>query len=572
MALSRKQLGYGKGGAFGGGRASTTRRKQRSGRGTYKYVGTYKGSTRDAQNIESGRLGAVTKGAPPEVVRLKRQAAKQIGAFKQAQRVVSKFGKTVTGPLTEGQKIFINTVAKETGLSPRVIAAQVLAEQSGSAATQREAEGNHNWLNIGYFDSGPDPSITGDKGWSNPRTAGKLTAQFFKGKKFGASAGIKNIVNTRGQSDAAQINAIVNSGWASSGYGGTLQGTYSQVGVKNKNTKKLRQAKKTLLEQKKNLSRSGLDVAKVAGASRDSLKLKGPYDGSRAMVSQLLGQKVKGDKEAGHSPTGYHSVAGAYAQDIGSAGGNASEGEAGLGYNQQTLNKIVNNLRKKGAKVSDLELGDNWSGTVKGYDIELITKLHGSGYHIHLGAKWNGAPTSGGIVSGGSAGSTTGGATVVSAKAGVRNNRIISRDLSGEKLLAFVNSLNLSDTDNSIFDTNINPFALKQVSNQKTGKVSSVKVARKKGAALQIAKQGADKFGVIITSTTGGSHVPGSYHYSGRGVDVAGSAKQMRAFFNWASRYKPTELFYDPIGYYWKNGKKVKGSIGGHSDHVHIAL
>lgn len=31
------------------------------------------------------------------------------------------------------------------------------------------------------------------------------------------------------------------------------------------------------------------------------------------------------------------------------------------------------------------------------------------------------------------------------------------------------------------------------------------------------------------------------------------------------------ECFYDPLGYYFDSGKVVQGSIGGHSDHVHVA-
>jgi hypothetical protein len=33
-----------------------------------------------------------------------------------------------------------------------------------------------------------------------------------------------------------------------------------------------------------------------------------------------------------------------------------------------------------------------------------------------------------------------------------------------------------------------------------------------------------------------------------------------------------SEMFYDPLGYYWKKGKKVKGAIGGHSDHFHLGV
>lgn len=531
-------------------------------------------SVNKGKSLQEARVAVMTSRAAPPASSytsgFRRLRKKRLKKYRQAQRAVKKFAGTIDGPLTAGQRTFINTVAKETGLSPRVIAAQVLAEQSGDAATQREAEGNHNWLNIGYFDDGPDPGITGDAGWRSAKSAGKLTAAFFKGQKFGASQGIRNVLNTAGRSDAEQMSALVNSGWASSGYGGTLQGTYSQISTKPKNVKKYRQAKRNLKIQKKKLNKFGIQPK--TKASRDPFKLPGPHDGSQAMVSQLLGQKVKGDKEPGHSPTGYHSIAGAYAQDIGSAGGNAAEGEAGLGYNQQTLGKIVRNLRKKGAKVPDLKIGDNWSGTVKGYDIQLITEVHGSGPHIHLGAKWNGQATGSGVVSGGGA-VGGGGATVVSGTAGKRKNRIVSKDIGGGDLLGFINSLDLDKTDGrKVFDFDVDMLALKQL-DKKGGKgVSSVKAARKKGAALQIAKIGADKFGLTITSTTGGKHVPGSYHYSGRGVDLAGSAKQMKKFFKWASRYRPTELFYDPAGHYWKNGKKVRGAIGGHSDHVHIAM
>lgn len=89
--------------------------------------------------------------------------------------------------------------------------------------------------------------------------------------------------------------------------------------------------------------------------------------------------------------------------------------------------------------------------------------------------------------------------------------------------------------------------------------------------AIELAR----KMGLDITSTTGGKHAPGSYHYSGKAVDVAGSPAQMSRFFDAAlERYgkNTLELFYDPKGYYVKNGGKVGGAIGGHSDHVHIAL
>jgi hypothetical protein len=35
---------------------------------------------------------------------------------------------------------------------------------------------------------------------------------------------------------------------------------------------------------------------------------------------------------------------------------------------------------------------------------------------------------------------------------------------------------------------------------------------------------------------------------------------------------RAAELFYDPIGFSWKNGQKVAWIVGGHRDHVHVAF
>ena len=88
------------------------------------------------------------------------------------------------------------------------------------------------------------------------------------------------------------------------------------------------------------------------------------------------------------------------------------------------------------------------------------------------------------------------------------------------------------------------------------------------------------KFGLRIdgsNQTTGGKHAPGSYHYRGMAVDF-GDAKndpaKLRALASWARRNhgRIKEFFFDPLGWYIKDGKIIKGSIGGHGDHVHIAM
>lgn len=80
----------------------------------------------------------------------------------------------------------------------------------------------------------------------------------------------------------------------------------------------------------------------------------------------------------------------------------------------------------------------------------------------------------------------------------------------------------------------------------------------------------ARKMGLTVTSTTGGAHAPGSYHYSGRAIDVAGPPSVMARYYRFMAQKNPTELFYDPLGGI-KNGQQI-GAIGGHSDHVHVAF
>ncbi len=133
--------------------------------------------------------------------------------------------------LTSDQQQFASELASQTGLDPSVISAWLLAEESGGAAQSRQAQGNNDWLNIGYTDSGTYGSS--DSLWSNPTTAADATAGWLKGQNtipgYGtASSGIQAILNTAGQPASAQISALQNSGWASSGYP-SLPSLYQQV-------------------------------------------------------------------------------------------------------------------------------------------------------------------------------------------------------------------------------------------------------------------------------------------------------------------------------------------------------
>jgi hypothetical protein len=133
--------------------------------------------------------------------------------------------------LTSDQQQFASRLAADTGLDPSVVSAWLLAEESGGAAQSRQAQNNNDWLNIGYTDSATYGSS--DSIWSNPVTAADATAGWLQGQNtipgYGtASSGIQGILSTAGQSPAAQISALQNSGWASSGYP-DLPSLYQQV-------------------------------------------------------------------------------------------------------------------------------------------------------------------------------------------------------------------------------------------------------------------------------------------------------------------------------------------------------
>ena len=95
------------------------------------------------------------------------------------------------------------------------------------------------------------------------------------------------------------------------------------------------------------------------------------------------------------------------------------------------------------------------------------------------------------------------------------------------------------------------------------------------------AEQLAQRFGLTVTSThrspeenarVGGS--PTSAHLTqGGAADFAGPPEAMRRLAEWAVDSGAFgEVFYDPLGRYWDDGRVVSGGIGGHSDHVHISL
>lgn len=91
----------------------------------------------------------------------------------------------------------------------------------------------------------------------------------------------------------------------------------------------------------------------------------------------------------------------------------------------------------------------------------------------------------------------------------------------------------------------------------------------------------AKQFGLTVSSTyrdpsknasVGGSKTS-RHMVKGGAADFSGTPEQMRALADAAIRSGQfAEVFYDPLGFYWDNGRINRGGIGGHSDHVHISF
>lgn len=97
-----------------------------------------------------------------------------------------------------------------------------------------------------------------------------------------------------------------------------------------------------------------------------------------------------------------------------------------------------------------------------------------------------------------------------------------------------------------------------------------------RGRRIRRAIRIANANGLVVTSTTGGTHAPGSWHYAGRAVDLASpSSSAMKraqiAIAHEIGRENILELF-GPGSWYIKNGVKYDGAFPDHGDHVHVAI
>lgn len=94
--------------------------------------------------------------------------------------------------------------------------------------------------------------------------------------------------------------------------------------------------------------------------------------------------------------------------------------------------------------------------------------------------------------------------------------------------------------------------------------------------AVRFALNTAD--GLYVSSTTGGTHSPTSWHYSGHAVDFGsngpGESPEIEAQNALANAFGDgyfAELF-GPDDWYIKNGVRYSGTFPAHHDHLHVAV
>ena len=322
-------------------------------------------------------------------------------AHRELERARDTFDKktvpSIDGFEHQDQKEFAEWFSHYSKLPPK-LAGEWVKQEGGGYSNGGEA-GEQNWLGIGYPGEKTAMSESSYFNGVSPKVAAKNSALWLEGKIGGEHSykaadsivGISRLIKEGAPESTIRAYIEGPSAW---GTGAIAQSGIAVRGDKGASPK----LKARLQRAERNAKAVGLDPQAEARPRNALSQRKGPYAGSRRFVSEIIGQPVWGDKELGHSAAGDHqpvSAGGsgaAYAQDINQPTNKAKEGEPA--YNQQSLDRIVHGLRKMGANVPDLVLGDstagNWEGNVNGYRVQIFTNEGGEVSHIHVGARWTG--------------------------------------------------------------------------------------------------------------------------------------------------------------------------------------
>ena len=372
---------------------------------------------RAAERGQVGREG--DRFTTPRVRRTRRKVKRAKREVRRAKAAAKRSGRI---NIPGGEGVFINRLARETGLNPRVVAAWTKSEGGNRF-------GDYNLLNIGHTGSGPN-SAAANGNFADPVSAAKATAAFLRGEWGGAGAGIPNIIRqARGKDPATQIRVIEQSGWRlgrtgpDPKYSNLITSVFNeQPGVTKANPRAKRRLERaearaeTIDEEAARLGLPGTKGLSKEGKRdiEENYRIrqeKGEWAGSQALIQKILGAgpNLASDKEA-RGTGSYHDTGNltSYAQDIPLSGG-LEKGEPV--YNQALLDRVTRRIRRMGGEVPDLKVGMGYTtGYLQGYTLEIIpdseSNWHGSGPHLHIGATWTGEKPPPGTQLGGSGGAT----------------------------------------------------------------------------------------------------------------------------------------------------------------------
>jgi hypothetical protein len=319
----------------------------------------------------------------------------------EAAKRATEGGAEIRGPLTPGQKTFGKVLAKELGVSPQVVGAWMLKEQSWDYAEGYEQANYHNWLNIQPVQVGGDQAIDShDPEFNDPVSAARYTVRFINGDDDTPGGGAapeltQQIMALRNlRTPEEQAAAIASSVWGT----GDISGTMPLVSAGP--TKKAKPIPKNLLRTARQVlgqNEAKAIVAQARGGTLPAQKQPGQYAGSKAVVRELLGPYTKTqdwkDKEDRGDPGGT-------LHDIGTLNGYAADLDADEGIVDRIASKL--GLDPDEVNYGDKGLESITSPRFPGYNIEFLPYYHGSGDHVHIGVEWTGEDLPPGTVLGGS--------------------------------------------------------------------------------------------------------------------------------------------------------------------------
>lgn len=290
--------------------------------------------------------------------------------------------------LNPDQQRFASALTQETGMDPQVVGGWVVAEQGFAGSNPNVAR--HNYLNIDPTNQagvGSDPSMD-----RTPEEAAKATAAFLRGEQWGPGAGIPQILaRAVGKPPEEQVAVLRSAGWDVNNYQAGIP--WEEVQVSTEKVPKGQVARPLPNPEPK--------------------KRKGPYEGSQAIIKELIGPEYAKradwkDKEDRGDPGGtFHDIGttNAFAADI-------TIDEAGLDT-EVLVDRIAKKIGLDPAEVNYGTTGLESGITYQGYEIQFLPYDHGSGPHVHIGARWTGAPSSvGAAPSGGGTAPSSGGGYV----------------------------------------------------------------------------------------------------------------------------------------------------------------